>query len=280
MVAAPWLKFGLLVAAVVVVALLVRPGPHRGPRLLALAVLLLAAGAIMAIRTEPATVAVPAARSGAPAATAGDDDAWAEPAGPGPDPAADAVALRPCATAGVRFENQRLVIDSRAVAPTEGAAAAGGGAAASAPAAARAPWPEELKALVQREAARQLARYLEELVVVPAPPASAELRELRGALLRLSAAQRRALALRAARLPEAIAGQRYVAPEGPAGGPRELELVLQLEPERLRRLAALDVAAPPRRRGTFAQVLGITATLIAAAVIVKAATRRHAGARP
>jgi hypothetical protein len=132
------------------------------------------------------------------------------------------------------------------------------------------------------ELATRLRQYLEHLVHAPAP-AEQELRLLRDKLQEITVDQRRQLAEEAAQLRETIVEQvRIATTQSASAGPGGRTITVSIDPARVRELAlALSDEVPSRlsQISPWEKIVGTILLLIVAALVLKAATRRHSGVR-
>ena len=183
--------------------------------------------------------------------------------------------IRDAIKTGVRIEDQKLVIgrtDAVPVPPSppEPPADADGDSDEDVP-----ECESALEIAIEATGADNLARYFEDLAERPAAGRTEEMRQLRAALLELSAAERQALAERIAEdaendapLPRAVAKQAEKRRRPPAA-----PSVLRVPPVP----PVPDLpheAAAPRLKGGVVAALTVVA-LSAATAILKTATRRH-----
>ncbi len=286
------LKLLLTTAAIVgVLLLVVGRGPARKLRVVLACVLLLAGGALLyrwpsGAMERPAEFALPPGPPGPPVAPI--PPAWGEG---GEEECAPSVAidlgdlnlpelgdeLRDTLEFGLRWEDGKVSLDG----PGRLHVKAG---SASQPAdtpdlAGRA--GESVRALVERALPVRLSRYFDRLIEEP-PPSAEPLRDLRSQLQNLSETQRRRVAEEASRLRGLVERYRITAlhdEHATSQGLRHYGVEAELLPEQIARLAAAErivIRTDRARRASVGQVVLVTAgVIVAAAIVLKLATRRH-----
>jgi hypothetical protein len=134
---------------------------------------------------------------------------------------------------------------------------------------------------VERALPVRLSRYFDQLIEEP-PPSTEQLRDLRSRLQNLSETQRRLVAEEASRLRGLVEGYRITALQderATSRGLRHYGVEAKLSPEQIARLAAAEhiVTRTSRaRKARTGQVVVATAgVIVAAAIVLKLATRRH-----